>query len=266
MPRILTFLIMLACSLAWGQSRPIQRELLRVPTRKGVTQLCLLNTEGPTAPLAIALMLPGGQGVVDLGRRSMAEVFRREGTFLVRSADLFLTPELAVGILDAPSDQTTGMDDGFRASDRHAQDLAAVVALLRTRFPGVKVCLVGTSRGTVSAAYAGAAMGSGIDGLVLTSTVFQATKRNPGLSLFPFERLKAPVLFVHHAEDGCPACPYEAAVKAAKGALVTVRGGREPESGPCDPLSNHGYFGREAPVAQAIRAWILGRPFEAEVR
>ena len=37
------------------------------------------------------------------------------------------------------------------------------------------------------------------------------------------------------------------------------------ESGPCDPLANHGYFGREATVVQAIRNWILGLPYEREI-
>ena len=96
--------------------------------------------------------------------------------------------------------------------------------------------------------------------------MFSASKRNPGLSGFHFEKLKRPVLFVHHAQDGCPACPYGSAARlGAKAALITVHGSIEPESGPCEPLSNHGFFGREAPVAEAIRAWILGQPFERDL-
>jgi pimeloyl-ACP methyl ester carboxylesterase len=257
--------ILLLSTLGWGQDRPIQRELLRVPTRPGVVQPCLLVTEGP-APRAVAVMLPGGLGLLDLGRRSLDKVFRPEGNFLVRSTDLFLSPELAVALVDAPSDAPGGMDDGFRSGDRHAADLRALVTALRARLPGVKVFLVGTSRGTVSAAYAGVALGEGLDGVVLTSSVFLANRNNSGLSLFRFEQLKVPVLIVHHAEDGCPACPYAQAVRhAPPGALITVRGGKEPATGPCEPLANHGYFGREAPVAEAIRAWILGRPFDHDV-
>jgi pimeloyl-ACP methyl ester carboxylesterase len=258
--------ILLLSTLGWGQERPIRRELLRVPTRPGVVQPCLLVTEG-SAPVAVAVMLPGGQGLLGLERRSLEQVFRPEGNFLVRSTDLFLSPELAVVLVDAPSDAAAGMDDAFRSGESHAADLQALVAVLRARFPGARVFLVGTSRGTVSAAYAGVALGKAIDGVVLTSSVFLGNHRNSGLSGFRFEGLKVPFLVVHHAEDGCHVCPYAQAVRhAAPGALITVRGGREPETGPCDPLSNHGYFGREAPVAQAIRAWILGRPLIADVR
>ena len=47
------------------------------------------------------------------------------------------------------------MDDGFRNGAEHAQDVAAVVKDLRRRFPAAKLFLVGTSRGTVSAASLG---------------------------------------------------------------------------------------------------------------
>jgi len=230
-----------------------------------VLQPVLLITES-TSPKAVALMFPGGAGYVGLGRKSMEAVFKPQGNFLIRAADQFLSPDLAIAILDCPTDQSNGMDDGFRASADHAADVKAVMDLLHARFKELKVFLVGTSRGTVSAAYAGEALGKEVDGIVLTSSVFNANKKYMGLSLFPFERLKAPLLLVHHAEDGCPVCPYGKAVKLKeKQALITVRGSIEPESGPCDPLSNHGYFGREAQVAAAVRGWILGQPFATDI-
>ena len=245
--------------------RPIQRELLRVPTRPGVVQPCLMLTES-AAPRAVALLYMGGLGAVHLERRSVAEVLGPKGNFLLRSAEQILSPELAVAIVDAPSDQASGMEDTFRMSDAHASDQRLLVAALRQRLPGAKVMLVGTSRGTISAAYLAQALGPAIDGVVLTSTVFRASKRGLGLSLFHFEKLKVPLLLVHHAEDGCPVCPFkEAQDLKALGPLITVRGSIEPESGPCDPLSNHGYFGRETAVAQALRHWILGEPFPREI-
>jgi len=246
-------------------SRPILREVLRVPTRPGVIQPCLLLTESK-APRAVALMFPGGNGTQRLDQRPLEEVLGPTGNFLVRSAERFLSPELAVAILDCPSDRTTGMDDGFRASAEHARDVSTLLTVLRNRFSGVAIFLVGISRGTVSAAYMAQALGSAVDGVVLSSSVFLANKRQLGLSGFRFQELTAPLLFVHHAEDGCPVCPYgRAEALADKANLITVRGGIAPESGPCDPLSNHGYFGREAQVAAAIRAWILGQPFPREI-
>jgi hypothetical protein len=35
---------------------------------------------------------------------------------------------------------------------------------------------------------------------------------------------------------------------------------------PCEPLSQHGFFAKEAETVDAIAAWMLGRPFEKEIR
>ncbi len=86
------------------------------------------------------------------------------------------------------------------------------------------------------------------------------------LSTFDFGTIKVPVLFVHHRNDGCFTSPYRNVERISKGApLVSVSGGDPPQSGPCDPMSPHGYFGRDAPVAQAIRNWMLGRDFARDI-
>jgi hypothetical protein len=84
---------------------------------------------------------------------------------------------------------------------------------------------------------------------------------------FDWSRLKVPLLLVHHREDGCRATPYrEAAALPGRFPLVSVSGGEPPESGPCDPLAPHGYFGREAKTVDAMAAWMLKRPFERDIR
>ena len=45
-----------------------------------------------------------------------------------------------------------------------------------------------------------------------------------------------------------------------------VSGGLPPESGPCEPLSAHGYFGRERETVGAIAQWMSGRPHSADIR
>jgi hypothetical protein len=268
MQRVIFPILLLVAPLMAQAPRAIQREVLRVPTRPGVVQPCLLLVEAPAAPKAVALMFPGGLGSVKLDRRAIEVVLGPRGNFLIRSAERFLSPDLAVAILDCPSDRPSGMEDDFRLGAAHAADVKGLLGALGARFPGAKLFLVGTSRGTVSAAYVAQGLGPAVDGVVLTSSVTRSTKSQPGLSLFRFEILKTPLLLVHHAEDWCPQCPYGdavAAAKASKAPLITVQGGIEPESGPCEPLANHGYFGREARVASAIRAWILGQPFEREI-
>jgi hypothetical protein len=46
---------------------------------------------------------------------------------------------------------------------------------------------------------------------------------------------------------------------------VSVSGGDPPQSGPCDPQSAHGYYGKDAQVAQAMKDWMLGRDFPREI-
>jgi len=156
------------------------------------------------------------------------------------------------------------MDDGFRTGRAHVADLAAVVKDLKQRFPGAKVFLVGTSRGTLSAAYVGRALNNAVDGVVLTSTVFYGGRRLGGVGLagFDFTEIKAPLLIVHHRHDGCRACPYGPAENLGRTyPLITVTGGKPAESDPCEPFAAHGYFGKEAETVAAIGSWMLGRPF-----
>ncbi|MGZ6123655.1 MAG: hypothetical protein ACXWLR_01775 [Myxococcales bacterium] len=239
-------------------------EIVTVPIRPGMTQSCLLLTAS-TAPDAVALLFPGSQGLI----RLPADVndLALGSSFLVRSRDRFRDARLAVALVDAPSDrQDSGMDDAFRAGPAHREDVTAMIAALRRRFPAAKVVLVGTSRGTVSAAHLGRALGKAIDGVVLTSTVFEANRRDPGLSDFDFASIAAPLLFVHHAADGCPVSPYAPAEEQGKlHPLITVTGGLAARSGPCEALSAHGYYGKEAETVAAIKAWIFGEHYSNRI-
>src|SRR5262249_62324919 len=91
---------------------------------------------------------------------------------------------------------------GFRGTREHVMDLKAVIAWVRKK-ADVPVWLVGSSRGTQSAAYAATYLtgADGPDGLVLTSTMLTDTKEFAVPSL-PLERLRIPVLVVHHCRDG----------------------------------------------------------------
>jgi hypothetical protein len=47
--------------------------------------------------------------------------------------------------------------------------------------------------------------------------------------------------------------------------LISVTGGKPPESGPCDPFAAHGYFGKEAETVDAIAGWMLRKPFAKDI-
>jgi len=240
-------------------------DIVILSTRGDVTQSYLLSSPAVGKARAVAVLFPGGAGKVELEREA-GRVLLDRGNFLVRSRRLFAGSGIVAAVMDAPSDQPRGMEDAFRLSSAHAEDTGRVVADLKSRFPGLPVFLVGTSRGTISAASAGRHLGAGVDGVVLTSTLFLASRRQPGLSGFDFSSISIPLLFVHHVDDGCDYTPHSAAKRLAdRYPVVLVSGGLPPQSKPCDAMTPHGFLGREADVVDAIAKWILKQPYPLEI-
>ena len=91
------------------------QELVTLLPRDGVTQSFLLDTPS-NPPSAVAVLFPGGAGNISL-RTEGGQIKLREGNFLVRSRIFFVDGGLATAVMDAPSDQATGMDD--RHQPRH---------------------------------------------------------------------------------------------------------------------------------------------------
>jgi len=257
------YLIVLALLAATGAAAA--EDIVILSTRGGVTQSYLLSSPPPGKARAVAILFPGGAGKVELEREA-ARVLLDRGNFLVRSRRLFTGSGIVAAVMDAPSDQPRGVEDEFRLGSSHAEDVGRVVADLKSRFPGLPVFLVGTSRGTISAASTGKRLGPGVDGAVLTATVFLASRRQPGLSGFDFSSIPVPLLFVHHVDDGCDYTPHSAAKRLAdRYPVVSVSGGLPPQSKPCEAMSPHGFLGREADTVDAIAKWMLKQPYPLEI-
>ena len=267
-----SMLLALLCMLHDAAAAPAQQEIITLPTRAGVTQSYFL-TSIPKNLQAAALLFPGSGGLIQLRTENGKPRFN-QGNFLVRSRAEFVRRGVVAAILDAPSDQQGGwgMSDEFRLGETHANDISVVIGDLEKRFPGVPLHLVGTSRGTISAAGVGARLGSRIAGVVLTATMFRQAPRNasepgPGLSKFDFATVKIPLLFVHHVSDQCGSTPYgEAARLVDRYPLITVFGGPPPQSGPCDAFSQHGFLGKEPETVEQIVNWMLKKPVSHEVK
>jgi len=241
------------------------QEIVTLPTRDGVTQSFLLTVPADGKPAAAAILFPGGPGLIRL-RNEDGQIRFGEGNFLVRSRQLFVERGIVTAVMDAPSDQPQGMSDGFRLDDKHAADVRRVSEDLTRRFPGIPVFLVGTSRGTVSAAATGRPLGDTIGGVVLTATLFIAARSGPGLSGFDFATIRAPVLFVHHADDGCRYTPYRNAKSlSARFPLITVQGGDPARSDPCEAFSAHGFLGKEPATVEAMVNWMLKKPYRDNI-
>jgi hypothetical protein len=220
-----------------------------VPTRPGVQVPCLTVRDPGAEPTRMVLLFAGG-----LGRVGPEALTNPAANFLVRSRALFVAPDIAAAVLDAPSDHADGMSDRFRMGPEHAEDIGRVMDFLQARFPRVTgFYLVGTSRGTLSAACAGRQLEGRLKGIVLTSEVLFSAR--------PLKGATVPVLLVHHRHDGCKASAYRDAQGLARdlGApLITVDGGSPPVTGPCEPGSPHGFWGREAETVGEILRWIRG--------
>ena len=247
------------------------QEIVTLQTRPGVTLSFFIANMGGRKPQAAALLLIGGGGNIHL-RVEDGQTKFGQGNFLPRARREFIRNGILPVILDNPTDQQGGhgMSDDFRESAAHVTDIRAVRAELEKRYPGLPVFLVGTSRSTLSAAHLARSLPGELKGAVLTSSLFYSgggQRARQVLAGYRWEQIKMPVLFVHHQDDGCGATPYrEAARLGARYPLITVHGGKPPESAPCEPFSNHGFFGKEPETVDAIAAWMLGKPFAKEIR
>lgn len=266
-------LALLGALPAQGQPAATQAGIVRLKTRGEVEQAYLL-LQRRTPAKVVAVLFTGGFGLLKLRAVDGEIAWDRKGnSFLVINKDRFVDDATAVAVVDAPGDQQEfGYTPKIRKSAEHAADVRVVVDDLKARFPAARIFLIGTSQGSTSAAYAGAALGKEIAGVILTASVFAAAPaswrmlHDPNLSDFDFARIQAPLLIVHHVDDRCVATPYSAAAKLAdRYPLMVVRGGEPVRDNGCGPMGPHGFLGREAAVAAEIRNWMHGRPYEKTI-
>ncbi|MDE2607017.1 MAG: alpha/beta hydrolase [Burkholderiales bacterium] len=247
----------LAAVPAWAQ------QVVDLPSRPGVTERMLVLPNSSAS--ATVLLLTGGSGHVNI--KDSGQIARAEN-FLVRTRERFRQEGFNVLVLDAPSDHGARpyLGGGFRDSAEHVADLGAVVHWARQQF-GLPVWIVGTSRGTQSAAHAAEVLAppAGPDGIVLTSTILLRSPRGgdqgrpvPEMDL---GRIAVPVLVVHHEQDPCPICQpgqlpgLMKRFAPGRAELKTYTGG-DSQGPACEPWSHHGYNGIEDRVVADIAAWI----------
>ncbi len=223
------------------------------------------------------LLLPGGSGHVNLDDKACPRALK--GNSLVRAIPIFNASSFGTALLDAPSD-FHGEDGlaGFRSASQHAVDIGKVIADLRTRTQG-SVWIVGTSRGSISAANAAARLSgpAAPDGVVLTSALMSgqsgAKKAWVAQTVFdlPLESIRQPLLLIGHAADRCVRSPPDAMEKVTartqgvRQQVVTIAGGPAYDGPPginaCEGRSPHGFVDQEAEVVAGIARFIRGEKF-----
>jgi hypothetical protein len=253
--------------LAWlvQPSLADDAKLISVKTPRGATQKFIFIK--PEKPVAAVILFAGGKGALKL--KSATEMGWGKGNFLVRTREMFAAENLAVAVIDAPSDHQDGMNAIFRMSGGHAADIGTVAAWLKKE-AGVPVWLVGTSMGTFSAA--GGAIGAkDVGGLVLTSTITRSkpqwkivNSHRDGVASMAINKVSVPTLILSHKKDGCDITPAADAPKlkarltaASKVEVIILEGGSPPQSEPCEAKSQHGFLGIEKEAVQTIARFVI---------
>ena len=227
-----------------------------VPSREGVTTT--LFWEGAPGAQGTVLLFPGGAG----GFGRVEDGKATSPNFLVRSASLFFANGFNVAIFGRPSDAgAKGLSPADRMSAAHVADVAKVLAFLKQKADG-PIWIAGTSRGTTSATAIAINLHDEIAAVVLTSSIvnFKAEGAVPEQAL---DRVRVPVLVLHHAKDACIVCqPHDVPVilRGLKNAPVKkevmVSGGTNPSGDACEPMHWHGFVGMERDAVDLITDWI----------
>jgi len=237
----------------------------------------------PLQPVAILLLLPGGEGRLRLnptGRENGASYFPIHTRYhFAAEGFIVVAMDAASDFLDhnhAPVEDPPGSNfihasglEGHRLSnrvhgDKYKQDLEAVINDLRGQYPFLPLWALGTSRGTESAVVAATELSNPPDGIVLTSSVTGASRRG---DLTPANvdlgRVTVPTLIVTNQDDQCPGTNPDGSKRlkerftaSPRVQLLIFNGGRTPLNEPCGALSPHTFFGIEEQVVDAITKWI----------
>jgi pimeloyl-ACP methyl ester carboxylesterase len=255
-----TPLLFLATLLVATSASAQSVRTIDIPTRPGATQRFLVIT--PDKPKAAVILFAGGDGGLTL--EADGRIPKLAGNFLVRSRQQFADQGLTTVVIDAPSDrQSPPYLSGSRQTAEHVSDVKAVIAWLREQAK-IPVWLIGTSRGTQSAAYIATQLPQiegGPDGIVLTSSIVR-DQRSRAVPEMALDRVRIPVLVAHHRQDGCRVCLFadvppvlERLTATPRKELMAFDGGIS-VGDPCAPRAYHGFNGIEREVIGRIAAWI----------
>jgi hypothetical protein len=212
--------------------------------------------DSPANPRAALIMLPGGDGIVEIGNDGS---IRRMGrNFLLRTLSLWQAQGFAVAVLSPPNGMSLL---GHRHTPAYAATIGQAVDFVRSR-ANIPIWLVGTSQGSIAAVGAGARLGGKVAGIVVTSSV--TGRSSSGETIFDGDPglVAVPALIVANTGDACPGSPpgdapkIAAALAHAPRKEVVYMQSIAIEGAPCEAMSPHGYLGIEAATVERITQWI----------
>ena len=210
------------------------------------------------AARATVVLLPGGEGVVQIGPGGESG----NNNFLIRTRSLWAPYGINAVVLGSPDNRSLM---GQRSQPAYAAALGAAVDFARSR-SNVPVWLVGTSQGSIAAANGAARLGGKVAGVVLTSSVSQQSRSGETVFGAGANAIAVPALVVANSRDSCRSSPpgdaqtLLAAMAGSPRKEMMLFDSSAIQSDPCEALSPHGYLGIEASVIQRIASWISAAP------
>lgn len=278
MKRLLTHIAIglsaLTASLCHAQERPaVAREVISVDLGRESggkpVVMSALVAMAPEPNGKALLLFPGWPGIPRIENREGVPSFYYLQPHFEEMRPILHAAGITTVTVDCPTDQwgtrainPTSCDDKYRSSLQHAQDVAALIAKLKTEKGLRHITIMGHSYGAVSSHWLSLHLDKG----EIQAAIHSASKTevdsgafaNYGSSIARFDhsQVKVPYVYLHHQDDLCRNTPYSYAKKHAKqGQLITVTGGNR-FSAPCGGASYHGFAGRRPQVADALVAYI----------
>lgn len=259
--RTITTLLLALAAAALLASQPARAadadRLEQVATQRGVSYS---NWFMPTANAkGTVVLFPGGGGGFGYSQELNEP---RSRNFLVRSREFFRSAGYNVLIVGKPQDREE-LDYGYRISKEHMSDVRSVLERARRLSGSLPVWLVGTSRGTISATAAAINNPDLVQGVVLTASVVNYRKAG-AIPSQDLDRIRVPLLVVHHSNDQCVHCAPSQVSSILSGAknsprkqLIMLTGGEDQAVGnPCEGQHTHGFIGIEQQTVKTITDWI----------
>ena len=256
---VLIFLALLGPAVAVAK-----QEVITVTSRydlssggNNITLPCLLDVPQGKDITAILLVIPGGNGLINLRAEGGKIRHNLSNNLFIRSTTLLHERAIGLAMPDVPSDRDKGINTTFRKGREHTADLLALLKELRTRYPKAKVYLASSGSGGVSALFAAASMGRDLDGIILAGV------DSNQVHAYNHSAVKIPVLMMHHTADSCDSSPFIEAKEIADNysfTLVPFSGGApDADKNPCSFRTKHGLFGLDGKMAETIGGWIAGQ-------
>jgi hypothetical protein len=205
------------------------------------------------------VLFPGSPGYMNLRAEDGEIKFGLRGNFLVRARRHFVEDGILTVVVDAPSDQQGKFSQSFRETPRYGEDVQALLDAVAKKYGALEWTFIGTSEGSVSAAYVAGLLPALPKRVILTSSLVSPAGNGRGVEVSDIRKIRAPVLWVHHKEDPCRYTQYFRVrnyAEETKTPLLSVSGAANPAGNACDAFTQHGYVGVEIKTIKAILEWI----------